>query len=155
VRWSVRTVQRALVRAGYDVGRTGVDNRWGPNTRGALERFLRRINHSGEPPFEVYEATQMINFESAVWSRLSSAAPGSGGETQSRSSSSGGGTRTTSETDPSSVTSQLDEEGTNPWFKSPWLWGGVALVLTGTLAFYATAEPEEDDDEELELLPAF
>lgn len=153
----VRALQQALVRAGYDVGPTGVDNRWGPNTQAAFRRFLSAIGHSGEPPIEVYEATQTLALETAVWNRLGAAAPGSGGERQSSSSSGGGGTRTTSTTDPGSAVEQLDAEAAAPWWQSPWLWGGVALVVTGAVVFYATAEDDDPEDEWLEgeLLPAF
>lgn len=155
----VHTLQRALVRAGYDIGPAGVDNRWGPDTRGALLRFLRRIGYSGDP-IELNSETRTFSIESAVWSRLSSATPGSGGESQS-STSSGGGTRTTSQTDPGSAVDQLEaeEEGMSGWQIA--LLGGGVLLLTGAIAYSITAAFSDDDEEdevrgrEAELLPQF
>jgi len=156
---SVRALQEALVRAGYDVGPTGVDNRWGPNTRGALLRFLRRIGYSGDP-IELNSETRTFSIESAVWSRLSSATPGSGGESQSSASSGGGGTRTTSQTDPGSAVDRLEaeEEGMSGWQIA--LLGGGVLLLTGAIAYSITAALSDDDEDEVrgreaELLPQF
>ena len=159
VQVQVHALQRALVRAGYNIGSAGVDNRWGPDTRGALQRFLRRIGHTGEAPIEVNSLTLTISIESATWSQLSSAAPGSGGERQSnRSSSSGGGTRTT---DPGSAVDQLDEaeDGTPGWQTALLLVGVV--TLTGAIAYSITAAFSDDDEadevqaHEAQLLPQF
>jgi len=158
VRLSVRDVQRELIRAGYDVGRTGADGLWGPNTQGALQRFLERIDYQGDEPFEASRRDTTVRLETSVWSRLQSTAPRSGGEPQSRSTSTSTTTTSSTTSGPQSrsVSGQLQDEGGDAWWKSPWLWAGVALVGTGAVVFFATSGSDDEEDDELEeLLPAF
>jgi len=155
----LRQLQNALIRAGYDIGPTGADGRWGPATHGAFERFLAREDPGGTGQIRV-DATvspQMVLMEQSVWNAIVNATPGSGGERQSRRRPSGGGsgsTTTTTTPDPGSDSSgaadvDLGEEDSK-WWQSPWLWGAVALAAGAGVVFVATREPEDE-----ELLPAF
>ncbi|MGE3632245.1 MAG: peptidoglycan-binding protein [Sandaracinaceae bacterium] len=161
----LRQLQSALVRAGYDIGPSGVDGRWGTRTAAAFERFLAHDDPGGTGRIQVDTAIspQVVLMEQSVWNALANATPGSGGERQSRrpastTSSSSGSTTTTSTSSSSSASSGADEvdlgEEPTAWWQSPWLWGGVALIAGAGIVFVATREPKDEPADE-ELLPAF
>lgn len=162
---SVRQLQRGLVRAGYDIGPTGVDGRWGDDTQGALRRFIEDEfpDAEGDELYEVDTAEQVLLLFQPFWDRLRNVEPGSGGETQSSRRrrpidhpSSTPDPRTPAGDDEASVAQDLEEDEGSSWWKSPWLWGGVALVSAGGLAYWLSrSDDDEDELEDEELLPAF
>lgn len=161
----MRQLQSALVRAGYDIGRTGVDGRWGDNTRGAFHRFLQREDRGGTGRIRIDNnvTPQVVIMEQSVWNALVDAPPGSGGERQSRrparprtptttttttSGSGGGGSGS-----PADEVDLGAEE--SAWHESPWLWGGVALAAAAGVAYVATRPTDDESLQDEELLPAF
>lgn len=157
---TVREVQRALVRAGYDIGPTGTDNRWGPMTLGAFQRFLDgQTWPSGTVSrVEVSAGSSIVLMEQFIWNRLTGLPRNHGGERQSRRTPRDSTTTTTREPagDASGDTASdvdLGEEESE-WWQSPWLWGAVALAAGAGIVFVATRDTEDDLQDE-ELLPAF
>lgn len=162
----LRQLQNALARAGYDIGRTGADGRWGSNTQGAFNRFLQREDPGGTGRIQINTSVspQIVLMEQSVWRALTNAVPNSGGERQSRPRTRPSTPTTTTSTpstgggSTSSPASEVDlgqEEAA--WYESPWLLGGIALAAAAGIAYVAT-RPTEPNDEPLqdeELLPAF
>ncbi|MFK7990889.1 MAG: peptidoglycan-binding protein [Sandaracinaceae bacterium] len=161
----LRQLQNALIRAGYDVGRTGADGRWGSNTQGAFSRFLQREDRGGTGRIQINQSVspQMVLMEQSVWNALVNAPAGSGGERQSRPTTRPSTPTTTTSTpstggSTSSPASEVDlGEEEAAWYESPWLLGGIALTAAAGIAYVATrpTEPDEEPLQDEELLPAF
>jgi len=80
---TVRALQRELVRAGFDIGRSGVDGLWGPATKGALDRALARTGLTGGA-WRYSASRDRVTLTAAAWSAIGRLPAGAGGERQSR-----------------------------------------------------------------------
>jgi hypothetical protein len=122
---SATEVQRALIRAGFSVGRSGADGEFGTNSRAALDAAISRLGLSA--PYTVSTDRRTVSLPANVWAAiqaLPARAPSGGG---------GGGGRTPAAEEVAPPPPPPPDEAAGGFLSTPWPWviGGVALAGAG------------------------
>jgi len=129
---SVRALQQQLVRAGFDIGPTGVDGVWGPKTQTALHKAFNAAHLTGSD-WAYTTARTTITLKVSAWTAIQALPAGVGGQAQSAPAAARG------PLEPYDETTRIVplEEAPNTM---PWLLAGGALLAVGAY-FYFKKKP--------------